>query len=506
MHFERLIAPLLALSALSAASWPVPASASPLFELLGSNLGGGGGFNARAGGASAASAYFNPALLPQARQGLELGWFVLNDAISVQLDARSSDVDVPLANVRTSRKVYPIPTVWLEEGCKARSELMCLTDIQAKPRQSEGSSGNTRIYQVVGLVNHIIDRRWTLGLYALMPIGSLLSAHSYFPDEREQYFSNSLHAELYSDRLTPMSLAFGTGVRVVDWLSLGVSVTLNLSNDAQARTYVGDSAFLDRTLVLSTKFEAKIGVAPHFSVLLEPIDGLDLSVTLHTPQKLEINAGSGTFLANGNSQVANRTNVHDWVPLTVAAGASFDLLRSDAHVFALTGTAMFKQWSGYLNRQGERPLPGYEWGDTIAGAFGVRYAYADRVVTFLDVAYEPTPVPPQTGRTNYVDNDRFGIDGGATYTWPIEAWDLSFRFGAQAQLHLLPERHQTKVVPRQAPGSESLVQDEWPDDALDVNGVPFPEAEGLQTNNPGWPGFSSKGTLVGGALSVGLLY
>src|SRR3954469_23072163 len=78
------------------------ALASPLFELMGSGL-GTGGFNARAGGPSAASTYFNPALLPRAKQGIDLGWYVLNDAISITLDARSHANDVPLSALNQVR-------------------------------------------------------------------------------------------------------------------------------------------------------------------------------------------------------------------------------------------------------------------------------------------------------------------------------------------------------------------------------------------------------------------
>jgi hypothetical protein len=31
-----------------------------------------------------------------------------------------------------------------------------------------------------------------------------------------------------------------------------------------------------------------------------------------------------------------------------------------------------------------------------------------------------------------------------------------------------------------------------------VNGQPIPGRQGLQTNNPGWPGFGSEGWIVGG--------
>jgi hypothetical protein len=48
--------------------------------------------------------------------------------------------------------------------------------------------------------------------------------------------------------------------------------------------------------------------------------------------------------------------------------------------------------------------------------------------------------------------------------------------------------------------------DELPDDAVDARGDPFPGAAGLQTNNPGWPGFGSDGWILGGSLTLTLLY
>jgi hypothetical protein len=51
------------------------------------------------------------------------------------------------------------------------------------------------------------------------------------------------------------------------------------------------------------------------------------------------------------------------------------------------------------------------------------------------------------------------------------------------------------------------VVDEWPDDAIDVRTREVIEkARGLQTSNPGWPGFASEGHIVGGAVSIALLY
>lgn len=486
------------------------AEASPLFELMGAGV-GTGGLNARAGGASAASTYFNPALLPRARQGLNLGWYLLNDAVSITLDPRYSANDVPLSSLnRVRTDTPPVPTDWLQNGCVAGGGT-CVRNVAAQPRQSQGSSGSVRAYQLLGLVNHLLDDYLTLGFYALVPLTSFTQANSFFVDEREQFVSNSLHPELYADRLTPVSLAFGAGSRLTDWLSLGLSFTLGLSNQADAVAYVGNSGKLSDTLELSTKVNVAASVAPHMAAVLTPFEDLDFSLTVHSPQKMEIETAFRIYLPNGDIQRAARTATHSWLPWIVGLGTNYTVARSQQNKWDLTGTLTFERWSQYLNRQSERPLKNYEWSDIFAGALGVRLTHEERLSTFLDANFRPSPVPMQSGRTNYVDNDRFGLSGGADYELPFPSWKVVLRFGAQAQVHMLRERHQTKINPR-APqyagrSYSQLVADEWPDDSVDVStGQPIAEAAGLQTNNPGWPGFASSGFILGAGATVSLLY
>ncbi len=489
---------------------PPPASASPLFELVGSSF-GTGGFNARATGASAASTYFNPAFLPRAKQGLELGWVVVNDAISVTLDPRATGVQVPESAVgRTGLDLPPIPTTWLDNGCSPDSG-ECATAIDPQPRQSEGSSGRVRAYQALGLVNHVVDRYLSLGLYALVPLNTFTQAHSFFVDEREQYFSNSLHPEMYGDRMTPVSLAFGAGSQITKWLAFGVSFTLGLTNGADAGAYVGNGTKIPQTLQLSTQVDVSANVSPHFGLLLEPLDDLDLTFTLHSPQKMEINTGFGISQPSGDSQYAYRPATHAWLPWTVGLGVTFDAYKDARNAWALTANGTFERWSQYLNRQTERPIKDYTFTDIFTGTGGVRYTRDDKLATYADLNYRPTPVPLQTGRTNYVDNNRYGVMAGVQYDLPVAAWNVAFRFGAQAQLQILPERHQAKFNPtdKEFAGKtySQLVVDEWPDKTKDIStGEVIAEAKGLQTNNPGWPGFSSKGLISGGGLTVSVLY
>ena len=255
--------------------------------------------SARASGADAASSYFNAARLPRADNGLQLGWFVLNDAIDITLYARSTLNDIPTTALNQFQGGFPpLPTQWLQNGCDPMQGGRCVSKLAPHPRQAAGSSGTTHAYQVFGLVQRIVDRWLTLGVYGMVPFDAFMQGRSFFVDEREQYFSNSLHAERFSDRLTAMALAFGAGSQILPWLSIGVGVTLSLTNSADAGTYVGNSAMIPETLLLNTQIKVSTGVAPNFGAVITPFDGLDISLTVHTPQKLEISTGFATFLPN----------------------------------------------------------------------------------------------------------------------------------------------------------------------------------------------------------------
>jgi long-chain fatty acid transport protein len=487
---------------------PAAARASPPFELMGSAL-GSGGLNARSSGSDASSAYFNPARLARAKPGLQLGWFVLNDAIDLTMFARNG-VDVPTTALdEFEGRFPPVPTTWLQNGCDPAMQGRCVTKLAPRPRQGAGSSGNTRVYQVFGLVSEVAKRWLTLGVYGMVPLDGFLQGQSFFVNEREQYFSNSLHPELYSDRLTAMALAFGASSQLLDWLAFGVGATLSLTNTADAGTYVGNSADIPDTLQLATKIDVTTGIAPNFGFMLTPLDGLDISLTAHTPQKMEIVTGFSTFLPNGDLQRADRTATLAWEPWKFGIGAQYDFVREPGQRFGAVAAATCALWSGYLNRQNERPQQGYGWSNTVGLSFGLRHVYDERLTSSLDASYEPSPVPAQTGRTNYVDNDRYSLAASVSYQYPI-AEKAELKVGVQGQVHFLPERSQLKIDPTKPPYAgnsySQLVQDEWLDGAVNNREEVIQESYGLQTNNPGWPGYSSKGTIVGGGLNVSLLY
>jgi hypothetical protein len=478
---------------------PRAANTSPLFELAGGTT-GTGSFNARVTGAGAPSTYFNPALLAFAPQSFELGVLVLSDQISTTLDGRQRG-NVPLAlgafdayvdGVPISKNT--IPTQWLERGCP---EPTCSPPFAARPRQAAGSSGVTRAYQILGLVSHLVKDKLVLGLHALLPYGEFTTAKAFYNDEREQFFTNSLHPELYSDRMTATSLAFGAALRLVPELSFGLSFTLSLVNAAEANTYVPNSTDYEQLLV-STDVGVTASVAPHFAVTWAPVDETRVSAALHTVQKLEINTQIAAILPGGNESGTTRSSVHSYMPWIISVGMHQKVLQVGRHELGVAGTVSYSNWSSYVDRHGESPDrygSRFAFRDTLSGSLGLRHA-TQVFGSFLDVAYQPSPVPPQTGRSNYVDNDRLSMSIGAERTF--ELFGLKFRPSAQLQAHRLLPRYQRK--------NDALIRDELPDEAETLAGDPVPGRRGLQTNNPGWPGFASEGWIFGGSVALALMF
>jgi long-chain fatty acid transport protein len=503
---------------------PTTAAASPLFELVGGAQ-GRGGLNARATGASAASTYFNPAFLPDARKGLELGIFFLSDRIDIAVDPRSSSpachdnvCDVPsvfgsgpesFQHENGDKLPEPtVPTDWLENG---RPGTANSDPLAARPRQEGRQPDELRAYQLLGLVSPVFGERLVLGFYAMIPLSEFTTARAFYNDEREQYFSNSLHAEMYEDRLTATSLAFGVGSRLSERWSVGATLTLSLTNRASAPVYVSNLSNLD-TVLLDSDIGVEASVAPHFGAAFQASKWLQLSATLHTKQVFEIETGFQYFLATGSEQSATVSFTHAYMPLTAALGAEVAIVEH----FSAVATLQYANWSDYKDRHSETPHPDYAWSDTLDASVGLRHKRG-RFGSFVDANYLPSPVPAQTGRTNYVDNDRVGVAGGVSYEF--ELWDGHFEIGAQLQAHRLLARHVDKFIappnPQPNPNLDGfadnhypqLVIDEVPDDAVDGQlRDPVPGREGLQTNNPGFPGFGSEGWILGGALNLSILY
>ena len=182
-------------------------------------------------------------------------------------------------------------------------------------------------------------------------------------------------------------------------------------------------------------------------------------------------------------------------PMRFGVGARWEAKAPRPGDFGLElgGQAVLAEWSTYRDRHAERPLDA--WHSTVSGTLGAAVDFSGRRIA-VDVGFAPSPVPAQDGRTNYVDGSRVSAD--LAFETRLEILGTRLRACGRAFGQLLLARDEVKSASARHP-----VIDEVPDGATDVvDDEPIAGSAGLQTNNPGYPGYSSAGWLLGAGLSL----
>lgn len=472
---------------------PRSALAAGALELVGAPT-SANGLTARTLGRNSETTYFNPALMTRASPLLELGWFTLRTTGTIELDERPPGVDVP-------EDVYDAQVVGVD-GTSRRLALRPLPTASLPRPRSDTEISETRSFAVVGVVRPLLDGDVSFGFLGVVPLSGFLDERGFFADEREQYFSNRLDFERLGDRSGVASFTLGLGARLSRWLSVGVGIDLGFSTRTSFDLYVPDAAD-QGTVLLNPQLKATTGAAPLAGIALFPSDDLTTTATIHAPVGVEMEGENRirfwnySYPDNEDHVLQRYTFTQAITPLRVGFGAAYahGTRPSGARRWEVATEVVIEQWSEYRDRHGEHPDD--RWENTLRPAIGGNLD-TDRGRFGLDLGYVPTPVPDQTGRSNYVDNPR----ATTSLSWELPVHVLGTPVSVGLYLHgqwLVPRSVEKRV------DAPHPVIDEFPDDARNfVTGAPIASAEGLQTNNPGYPGFSSRGHLLGAGLSVRL--
>ncbi len=352
--------------------------------------------------------------------------------------------------------------------------------------------GNS-FFGFVGATSNLSIERLRLGFVALVPFAGSTTQLSVFNDERERLFTNELHWDLMGGRVEHAVVDFAAAYQVLDWLALGLGASFMPQARTRNYVYADNPAELD---VIDLNVELSLGsrFRPMAGVLFTPGEELRFGVAFRDEQflaltgstKVEVRGFEGTedfpFLQplDLTIQYSPRQFVFGGALHRGPVVASFDMT--------------YSVWSNYENHHGE--LAGFK--DVFVPHLGVEYRPFEQHHFRAGFIYQPTPVGPQTGRTNYVDNDRIVASLGTGHHWPVG--ESIFRVSWHAQWHFLVPREETKDALDVPPGCTEGVTDicdEIEDDAINpATGLAWEGADGLQTGNPGFPGWSSGGWLA----------
>jgi long-chain fatty acid transport protein len=466
-----------------------PARASSALEMLGSPT-GGNALTARLFSHNAGAAYFNPALLPVATFKLEAGFFGLVTRGKIRLKARPAGSDVPTA-------------VYDSELSFAGPRPIATQDL-ANPRSNTDENDHV-LYAVVGLVRPLAGKYLVFGFYSLLPINSFLDEKGFFADEREQYFTNKLYFEQLGDRASASSFAFSLGSQLNDWLSIGAGIDIAVVTQSNTAVYVPDAAKQSNVL-LNPDIHTNSKFKPYLGVVYRPSPRVNIAATLHLGTSNDTTGQNQVRIRNDTSQYGPDVN---YIPQTyvltqgneparVGLGASLAsrrLVESGRPAWEVGLVLVGERWSQYRDRHGESPLDA--WHNTVSLVAGGNFAWRQRRLSF-DLGYVPSPVPDQTGRTNYVDNSR--IVSSASIESPVNLLGREIEAGFYLFGSVFVPRSVDKDLNRT--DANALV-DEFPDSTVNnLTHLPDPRAAGLQTNNPGYPGFDSHGYMLGAGFSL----
>ena len=472
--------------------------ASPLIELQGS-LADNAGMQGVVTGPGSASTYWNPALLVDADESILFAYSLVSEQVGVTLYGRTGG-DVPVSvggrNI-TSPNGAPIsntvvPTAWLQNGCPAGVQAgQCpAPGFAARPRQSQGYLRRQPLLR--GLRAREAPRPQSL-LHRLLCGGAALEPHDgpgLLPRRAGGPLLGQPPPQLYGDRLTSISLALGAAFKIVPQISVGASLGLGLANTANANSYVSNASNYS-TLLVDNGVTTQVNFSPIVGLKYVPVSWLRFGASLHSPEKFTVATTIDATLPSGTTSSATIDNVFDWMPWSFSVGGEVDVLSWGRYTMALTGSLKYAFWSNYIDRAGQSPGVygnALAWSDTLSGTVGIRHRYGD-LRGFIDLGYVPSPVPEQIRPVQLRRQRPRAHRRGRRTSDQIGRARL--RPGLQLFVNRLIRRENVK--------DDAMITDEVPDGSVfSTTGKPVPGSVGLQTNNPGWPGFASEGWVWGG--------
>jgi long-chain fatty acid transport protein len=421
--------------------------------------------------------YYNPANLTLRASTLGLGFMMSFDRAQIRLAERPPGYDIPNLGANTPA----LPTMFE----------------QRERRDLEGL--DTLAGFVIGATTNLGLERFRVGVVAFVPIGNS-AAESRFADERERLFSNRLEFDLLGDRIQHSSVFIAAAYQILDWLSLGAG--LSFMPGAPTDNFVYVPNLTDQgTVDLNVRIDIESRFRPNVGVLVHPEeDGFRIGIAFRDAQLFRI-VGQTEVQVRGLQdqddhpffQTLDITLQYSPRQLVFGVSQPFGNL-----LVALDTTLSL--WSDFIGAHGDDA----GFSDTLSPRLGLELALSETDLLRFGAVFEPSPVPAQSGRTNYVDNDRLVGSFGSAHRVRVLGSTLSV--GWYFQLHFLLESTQVKTaVPNPPVCAEgvTVVCDELPDGSVDpATGLVWAESFGLQTGNPGFPGYSSGGWLGAAGVEV----
>ncbi|MCX7945084.1 MAG: outer membrane protein transport protein [Deltaproteobacteria bacterium] len=450
-------------------------------------------------GRSVGVLYTNPALIGSIKNQLSVNLNLNFPNMKIRLMDKPYHSDVPIS-------------IYDSNVGNFKNNFKTLPTVELINRRSDTIVDDSTTFIGIGLAyNFNIPKFQLAGIIQLpisFPEAAVLSTH--YNDEREAIFSNRLYFTRFGQWEKIAAGIAGASYEILPQFILGMAAQITITTKTHLSIYIPDASVQDYSLANA---DAKIstGIRPILGMILRPIDWLSVGVVFRDESWVEV-AGTGELLlwnyheADPYKTIPKRAiqsfpMAIAYEPREYQIGAGLKASRLTTQL-----AVMYQEWPLYRDHHNKHPFildnpmdskteKKFHFNGTFNYLGSVSYEYSDKKTFRFGFAYYPTPVPPQIGRTNFVDNDLIAASIG--YKYDFRLLNREFTFNTMAQVFYMAKRITYK--------DPTLILDEFPDDSTTLlSNSPMLEAKGLQTNNPGFPGYEAGGYLL--SVGANLIY
>ena len=468
-------------------------------------------------GSSVGVASTNPALMSRIAPYAGIDFIFYVPQLSINLMDRPANADVPFVMYDTQ----------LDEATTSRDRP--LPTVELKNKRADTNVDDPQYFLALGGMMDMGVKGLRIGGNIVLPLPEQVNMTTWYSHEQEQYFSNKVHFQLFGEwsPIVTGILAASYAHPEWDFISVGVGIQLSVSATAtmgiympsiQANDYAKGNVDMDMSLFLR----------PIIGIQAQPLDWLSIGLTWKLWNRMKVDGAGDMLLWNFRTPPGEDNGSEGWVPkrvhqdghnyiidyepMEMSLGVGFTYEKLQAQV-----SATWNHWSDYKDHHATRPQDAaeyqdvvevdtegvyeppvvdgskYKWSETISANINLAYSYFDWATVKGGFTYSPSPVPTQDGRTNYADSDVWCLALGHRFDFAIKEHNFHAELGFQFwyMLQRTVYKDSTQII------------DEFPDSAKHIfELVPVAAAEGLQTNNPGYPGYTQKGWLTVGSVNL----
>jgi long-chain fatty acid transport protein len=433
-----------------------------------------------AGARDYTAVFYNPAALSQATHAIGIGFnYALKD-LTVMLAPRPTGYDLPNLGVQSTA----VPT-------------------KDRLRERQGLDELNHTFTLnFGGSTHLGTEHLSLGFLVSLPMYHNQDSYpSVFYDEKEQYFSNQLNFNLVGGRVEHFIVQLGLAYQIFPYLSLGVGASVMPDAFTENTIYMDDPSQQDK-IDLNVGVQTQTRWRLQGGLLFTPNPNFSMGASYRDEQYMSIR-GSNEVQVKGLQDsgqypfIQNMNIAFNYSPRQFTWGGNWQDKQLTANLDIL-----YVLWSDFKGHH----LESVSLNDLWIPRLGIEWKFITGQHLRLGIRYEGSPVPEQTGRNNFVDNNRTVLSIGSGHE--IKIFKNTLVISWHAQFHILRTRtHRKKLQTtwESCKSKTSSLCDEVPDDIMNPDtGEPWLETQGLQTGNPGFPAYTSSGWI--GQFGIDILW